>query len=163
MIWFHVWPLSMCDKRFLQESRNAKNAKCTIAIFRKKSCYSNKNAIIHLWEKYGRKLKNSRKARNVRNTRIFHNFAFKKARNCENFPLFLIFCHFTWFLTFFAFIVLCENFSRFAKKARNVIWKKREMQKMWEIMWYEKTYFWWLITCEKYARNVRKLRILIMK
>ena len=107
-------------------------------------------AIIYQCEKNGRQMSNVRKARNARN---LCNFSHKKVRNRKYFSLFL------WFFAFFTFSVLCKNFSRYPKRARNAIWEKWKMQ---EIMHYEKSYFSWLIECEKYARNARKSRNVII-
>ena len=125
--------LSMCDKSFLQELRNLKNVKnvnmhnqdfsqknhlqCDLCKKCEMQEFAYARIMRKMWEE--REMWEKQEMREI--------FAISRiliARNRENFSLFL------WFFMFFAFIVLCENFSHYAKKVRNAICEKWEMREI---------------------------------
>ena len=63
------------------------------------------------------KMINSKNARNNAKQEIWFIAINHNVISCENFSLFLLLSHLSWF---FAFITLCEKYSRCVKNARNV-------------------------------------------
>ena len=121
--------------------------------------WKHENALLRFFEKYHITMQFMQKMQNAiihlcEKCKKFVQFLTKKQEIVKNF-------HFSRdFSRFFTFIVLCENFSCYVKKARNKICENWEMWKMQEIMQKEKYYFLWLITCEKYGRKLRNVIII---